>query len=145
MSNRACRSRCHHFYCWTTSTPEFLLLLRAFVSRRFDLTNRAFISRRFDLTNPPAAYGPNVSVDMHILPTRTRRVGCHSEVKVKTTITAISYYGKPVLVSGNRGFSSFAGVFDQGKGRVGPAFLEAPPTILREACNAVRRFFRMSV
>ena len=31
-----------------------------------------------------------------------------------------------------------------GNGRIGPAFLEVPPAILREACNAVRRFFRIA-
>ena len=41
---------------------------------------------------------------------------------------AISYV-KPVLVSGNRGFSTFAGVFEQGNGRIGLAFLEVPPVI----------------
>ena len=56
---------------------------------------------------------------------------------------AISY-GKPVVVSGNRSFSTFAGVFEQGNGRIGPAFLEVPLVILREACNAVCRFFKIA-
>ena len=41
---------------------------------------------------------------------------------------AISY-GKPVLKTENRGFNTFAGVFDPGNGRTGPAFLEFPPAI----------------
>ena len=48
------------------------------------------------------------------------------------------------MAYGNRGFSTFAGVFEQGNRRIGPAFLEAPPAILREACNVVCRFFRIA-
>ena len=38
---------------------------------------------------------------------------------------AISY-GKPVLKTQNEGFNTFAGVFDPGNGRIGPAFLQVP-------------------
>ena len=46
-------------------------------------------------------------------------------------------YGKPVLQTENRSFNTFAGVFDPGNGRLGPAFLEVPPVISGEAssCN----------
>ena len=51
--------------------------------------------------------------------------------------TAAISYGKPVLKTENEGFNTFAGVFNPGNGRIGPAFLEVPPVISGEAssCN----------
>lgn len=48
-------------------------------------------------------------------------------------------------LAGNRGYSTFAGVFDPGNGRIGPAIFKISPAILREAPNAVYRFSRTAV
>ena len=55
------------------------------------------------------------------------------------------FYGKQVLFSGNRGLSTLAGALEQRNGRIRPAFYYVPSDILREACNALCRFFRIAV
>ena len=52
---------------------------------------------------------------------------------------------RPSLMANPNGcFITSAGVFDPGNGRIGPACLEVPPAILREASNAACHFFRIS-
>ena len=53
-------------------------------------------------------------------------------------------YGKAVIKTENGGFNTFAGAFELGSGRIGPAFLEVPSAISGEASNAVCHFFRIS-
>ena len=55
---------------------------------------------------------------------------------------AISY-NKLILKTENGGFSTFAGVFDPGTGRIGPAVLKFRLAFLRDASNGVDRFFRI--
>ena len=57
---------------------------------------------------------------------------------------AISY-NKLILKTENGGFSTFAGVFDPGNGRIGPALLKVRLAFLRDASNDVCRFFRRGV
>ena len=55
-------------------------------------------------------------------------------------VKAISYK-KLILNTENGGFSTFAGVFDPGTGRIGPAVLKFRLAFLRDASNGVGRFF----
>ena len=52
---------------------------------------------------------------------------------------------KLILKTENRGFSTFAGVFDPGNGRIRPALPKVRLTFLRDASNDVCRFFRRGV
>ena len=59
---------------------------------------------------------------------------------------AISYNNlKLIMKTENGGFSTFAGVFDPGNGRIGPALLKVRLAFLRDASNGVCRFFRRGV
>ena len=57
---------------------------------------------------------------------------------------AISY-NKLILKTENGGFSTFAGVFDPGRGRIGPALLKVRLAFCRDASNDVCHFFRRGV
>ena len=57
---------------------------------------------------------------------------------------AISY-NKLIMKTENGGFSTFAGVFDPGNGRIGLALLEVQLAFSRNASNDVCRFFRTGV
>ena len=59
------------------------------------------------------------------------------------SLEAISY-NKLTLKTENGGFSTFAGVFDPGTGRIGPAVLKFRVALLRDASNGVGRFFRIA-
>ena len=54
-------------------------------------------------------------------------------------------YNKLILKTENGGFSTFAGVFDPGDGRIGLALLKVRLAFLRDASNDVCRFFRRGV
>ena len=56
---------------------------------------------------------------------------------------AISF-DKLILKTENGGFSSFAGVFDPGNGRIGPAVLIFQLAFLRDASNGIGRFLRIA-
>ena len=58
-------------------------------------------------------------------------------------VKAISYK-KLILNTENGGFSTFAGVFDPGTGRIGPAVLKFRLAFLRDVSNGVGRFFRIT-
>ena len=58
-----------------------------------------------------------------------------------TLILSVNSCSKLILKTENRGFSTFAGVFDPGNGRIGPALLKVPLAFLRDMSNDVCRFF----
>ena len=66
-------------------------------------------------------------------------------LRVRTLVFQLKVisYGKPVLKAENRGFSTFAGVFEPGNGRIEPDFLELPPATMGEASNAACHFLRI--
>ena len=63
----------------------------------------------------------------------------HSE---KLFIHQAISYNEPILKTENGGFRAFGGMFDPGRGRIGPALLKVRLAFLRDASNDVCRFFR---
>ena len=62
----------------------------------------------------------------------------------KEHLKAISY-NKLILKIEKGGFRTFAGVFDLGNGRIGPALLKVRLAFLRDASDDVCRLFRRGV
>ena len=68
--------------------------------------------------------------------TSSRRLLANIILRRNSTFFKVISYGNPVLKTENRGFNTFAGVFDPGNGRTRPAFLEILPAFSGEASNA---------
>ena len=89
---------------------------------------------------------------------KTARKKCGKKIRTKSSLIRMAlkrfdffyhYYGivRPSLVANqfwfleNRGLSTFAGVFEQRNGRIGPAFLEVPhqPAIKSDFARGMQR------
>ena len=75
--------------------------------------------------------GGNTSTEIHV----SKYMDAYQVYRTK----AISYTpnNKLILKTENGGFSTFAGVFDPGNGRIGPALLRVRLAFLRDASNDV--------
>ena len=59
--------------------------------------------------------------------------------------TKANFYNTLILKTENGGFSTFAGVFDPGNGKIGLAFLKVRRAFGRDASSDVCRFFRIEI